>query len=117
MAREPSRVDARNSGDQMTTEKCFKIVLRPPITRMPREITHNDAATRWRRRLIVVRVASVVPNVRVGERNDLARIRRIRHDLLVARQRGIEDDFTNRDSSDRRIPNEFTFEDLTVGQH
>jgi hypothetical protein len=34
----------------------------------------------------------VVADVRVGERDDLARVRGIGEDLLVARHRGVEDD-------------------------
>ena len=55
--------------------------------------------------------------MRVGERDDLPGVGRIGEDLLVARERGVEDDLTRRHTVVRPVPDRNPLERLAVGQH
>jgi hypothetical protein len=64
--------------------------------------------------LLVLGVRAVVPDERVGHRDDLARVRGVGKDLLVAGHRGIEDDLPEYRSAGTVG---LAFEDATVLEH
>jgi hypothetical protein len=45
------------------------------------------------RRLLVVHVRTYIPDVRIGEANNLARVAGVSKNFLVTREAGIENDF------------------------
>ena len=70
-----------------------------PVARAAREVAHDHARAERAAALVVGRVDAVVADVRVGEGDDLPRVRRVGDDLLVARQRGVEHDLAGRDAA------------------
>ena len=56
------------------------------------------------RALVVVGVDAVVADVRIRERDDLARVRRVGDDLLVARHRRVEHDLAGNHAALGRAP-------------
>jgi len=44
-------------------------------------------------RFLVVQVRADIPNVRIGEADDLARVARVSENFLIAGETGVENDF------------------------
>ena len=74
---------------------------RSPVARKfetsARQIADHEARGKRPPRFDVLGVDADVADVRVGERDDLARVRRIGQDLLVAGHRRVEDDLADRE--------------------
>ena len=80
--------DARHAGaDQEVLERARG----PPRRRSGRQVADHHATAPRARRLVVEGGDAVVPDVGVGEGDDLAGVARIGDDLLVARQHRVED--------------------------
>src|SRR5437660_941593 len=108
---------ARAAGDLVARQEAVEIVGCPPARRPAREIADDHAATMRRRRFVVAFVDAVVADVRIGERDDLSGVGRVGEDLLIARERGVEDDLAGRDTFLRREPDRHALERLAVGQY
>jgi len=64
-----------------------------------RQVAHHQSGGVHPGRFLVFRVNPGIADVRVGQRDDLAAVRRVGEDLLVAGHRGVEDHFTGRRSA------------------
>ena len=99
-------VDARRSPatpwlDQEPLERPDGAPVRRPCALSSRTTT---PAHHGRARLVVERRHAVVADVRVGEGDDLAGVARVGEDLLVAAERGVEDELAARDTAAARSP-------------
>ena len=74
MAGEAPGVDAGDPGDPVAGQEVRERLRRPPAARAPGEVAHDDAATERAPALVVVGVHAVVADVRIRERDDLARV-------------------------------------------
>src|SRR4051794_10786569 len=101
----------------MAPQEGLQVVERAPAARPAREVAHDHTPRDGTRALVVAGVAPVVADVRIGERDDLAGVARVGEDLLVARQRGVEHDFTGGDAVVGHVPDELALEHLAVGEH
>ena len=63
-----------------------------PVARLVAHVVHDEAGEVQAVGLHVLLVDAVVAHLRVGERHDLARVGRVRDDLLIAHHRGVEHD-------------------------
>ena len=81
---EAAGVDPGDARDLMAFEVAAQTLGRAPVRRTPRQVTHDHAPAVRRPRFVVVAVDAVVADVRIGEGDDLTRVRRIGDDLLVA---------------------------------
>ena len=79
-------------GDAVPFEIAAQVFGRAPARRPAREIADDHAAAAGSARFVVVAVDAVVADVRIRERDDLPRVRRVGDDLLVADERGVEHD-------------------------
>ena len=86
-------------GTPWRREEVGERLGRAPVARPAGEVAHDDAAAERAPALVVVGVRAVVADVRVGERDDLARVARVGDDLLVAGERGVEHDLAGRDAA------------------
>ena len=68
-------------------------LIRAPIRRDVAELADHEAADVRAGGFIVVGVDAVVPDLRVGHRDDLAAVGGVGDDFLIARHRGVETDF------------------------
>ena len=85
-------VDLADADDPGLDEIAVQLARGAPGGRRQRHLAHDEARDLRARRLDVLAVDAVVPDVRVGHRDDLARVGGIGQDLLVAGQRRVEDD-------------------------
>ena len=77
----------------MLHEVFVQRVVGAPVGHDGGKLADHEAGDVRRPRLDVLRIDAVVPDERIRHGDDLATVARIGQDLLVARQRGIEDDF------------------------
>ncbi len=90
VSREGTRVDARDGRDRVVAQQRGELSR---IGQDGRGRVRDDERTKpWLDRLVVVRQPAVVPDQRVGHDHDLARIRGVGADLLVAGLARIDDE-------------------------
>ena len=117
VARQTARVDAGDARDPLCLQEPVEVVGGPPVRGPAREIADDDPTAMRCVSLGVVAVDPVVADVRVRERDDLARIRRVREDLLVPRERGVEHHFTRGHSVCGPVTDRDALERRPVGQN
>jgi hypothetical protein len=83
----------------------------------PGQVANDHTATERSRRLEVGVVRSVVTDVRVREGDDLTRVGRIGHDLLVPSENRVEDHLTAGDASRWIGTEQLALERAAVGEH
>src|ERR1051326_2971915 len=83
-------VDYRYAG---ALQKFIGFRVRSPIARDVRPLTYREALDIRPLRFAIFGAGAVVPDLRIGENHNLAGIRRIGEDLLVAGEGGVENDF------------------------
>ncbi len=100
---ELSGVDAGDADDVVGREVGAEIGGRAEIGNHARQIADDEPRRERLPRLDVFRVDADVADVRIGERDDLSRIRGIGEDLLISGHRRVEHDLTCRmsDGADR----------------
>ena len=87
-----ARINVGNDGNAVVREESGNFFFRAPIAGQFGKLTHHQTFRVRPRGLTIEQVRPVVPNVRVGKDYDLARIRRVGEDFLVAGKRSIEND-------------------------
>src|SRR5204863_7291034 len=92
LARQPARVDVVDGEHAVGLEIVVQPGGRAEVARDPGKLAGHEPLDPHLARLPVFFVDPVIPDVRVGHRDDLPLVGRIRQDLLLARHRGIEDD-------------------------
>ncbi len=103
-------VDPGDGGDAEPGEVRVEGLGGAPAAGSAGEVADDDPATERAAALGVVGVDAVVPDVRVGERDDLPGVRGVGDDLLVAAQRGVEDDLADRDAAGGGRADQVAFE-------
>ena len=83
-------------GTPWRTRRSSRLPVARQLLWCGREVAHDDARAERAAALVVVGVHAVVADVRVGEGDHLPRVRRVGHDLLVARERGVEHQLARR---------------------
>ena len=106
----------------MAATRCWrkKPFERPdgtPVGRDVGELAHHDALAPRSQRLVIERRDAVVADVRVREADDLTGVTGVGDDLLVARQRGVEDELTAREARLGQVPGGVALEGGAVGEH
>ena len=96
VASEASGVDPRDRRNAEQAQEVVEVTRAAPVARATREVAHDRSPTERARALEVVVVHAVVADVRIRERDHLPRVRRVGEDLLVARERRVEDDLADR---------------------
>ena len=92
VSRESSRVDAHDGRDAVMAQEPLEWSDRTPVGGHVREFAHHHALAPRSQRLVVERRDAVVADVRIGEADDLTGVAGVGDDLLIARERGVEDE-------------------------
>ena len=71
-------------------QKLLGLLLGAPVARNARKFAHNQAFDDGAGRFAIIVIRAVVADLGIGEDHDLAGVRRVREDFLVAGDRGIE---------------------------
>jgi hypothetical protein len=85
-------IDALDGHDALAGQEVGQALLGTPVRRGVTHVAHHEAAGEHRARLRIGAVHTVVADVRHRHGDDLARVRGVGQDLLVAGQRGVEAD-------------------------
>ena len=87
------RIDSRDRHDASALQELAERLVGAPVARARRQIADDEARGIDLRGLEVLRRGAGVADVRTGECDDLAGIGGVGEDLLIAGQRGVENDF------------------------
>ena len=117
VTREAAGVDARDTGHTVPHQPATQIFGCPPAAGAPGQVADDDAPTEGPAALVIGAGHAVVADVRVGERDHLAGVRRVGDDLLVTRKNGVEDDLAGGDAARRLGTDGLTLECRPVGEH
>ncbi len=90
---------------------------RTPVGRDVGEFAHHHALAPRSQRLVVERRDAVVADVRVREADDLTGVTRVGDHLLVARERGVEDELTAGEARLGQVSGGVALEGGAVGEH
>ena len=93
MAHQRARVDLGEHGNLVALEKFLGNLLRAPVGADARELAHDQPFDIRTRGFVVVGVGAVIADFRIGEDYDLAGVRRVGEDFLVAGDGGIKNNF------------------------
>ena len=93
VANECARVDALDGDDVVLTQEVGQRKLAAPVRGHLAHVAHDEPAQCRLLGLAVLAVHTVVADLGVGHRDDLARVARVGDHLEVALQRGVEADF------------------------
>src|ERR1700722_18965347 len=113
MADQRARIQIRNHRDAVPAQKLAGLFARAPITGNARKLTHHQALDIGPRRFIVGGVGAVIPDLRVGQNDDLAGVGWIREDFLIAGNGSNENKFAGSLGGRTKPP---ALEDRTVFQ-
>ena len=111
VARERTSVEIGDSRDAVLLQIGVEASFGAPVGVEPRGFANDEARDLRDRRFTVLGVDAVVADERVGHGDQLARVRRVRQDLLIPRHTGVEDYLTQREI---RRAHEVTVEAATV---
>ena len=89
---EGARVDALDAHDAVLTEVLIQGLPAPPVAGIGAGFLDDEAGQPRLFGLVILGVDPVVADVRVRHRDHLSPVRGIREDLLIAGERGVEDD-------------------------
>src|SRR5438874_11585758 len=87
-----SRVDFRQHWNLELFEIFFRDLLRAPVGADSRELANDQTFNIGPRGLVVFRIGAVISDLRIGENNNLAAVRRIGENFLVAGDGSIKND-------------------------
>ena len=104
VAGEAAGVDSGDAGRSVALEEDVEVLGAAPVASPAGQVADDDAAAEGVAALAVVRGHAVVADVGVGERDDLARVRGVGDDLLVAGEDGVEDDLAGGDAASPARP-------------
>ena len=112
-ARQLACIDIGDGDDAMPAQVGIEWLLRAPVAGQARQIANDQSSGVNLRRLLIDSVAAGVADVRIGERDDLTRVRRVGQDFLVAGDRRVEHHLanglslrTNRNTAEQRAISE-----------
>src|SRR5439155_1156463 len=87
-----SRVDFRQHWNLELFEIFFRDLLRAPVGADSRELANDQTFNIGPRGFVVFRIGAVISDFRIGENNNLAAVRRIGENFLVAGDGSIKND-------------------------
>ena len=87
-----ARIQLGDYRDAVLAQKLAGFLVGAPVAGNTGELTHHQALDVRARGFVVRGVSPVIPNLGIGQDNDLPGIGRIGEDFLVAGDGGIEDD-------------------------
>ena len=90
MADQAAGVDFGDHGDAAVGEERLRGFVGAPVARKRGEFAHDQTFDMRLRGFVIAFVGAVVADLRIGEDDDLAGIRGIGEDFLIARDGGIE---------------------------
>ena len=93
MADQRARVDVPNHWNTVLREIKLCALPRPPIGSPGRKFANDQRFNIGAGRFFVGKVGTDIPNVRIGQADDLAGITGIGKNFLIASERGIKNDF------------------------
>ena len=93
MERERTRIHILDSDDIALCKEVRQALDALPVARRIAHVMHDEATQMKLPRLHILLVDAVVADLRVRQRDNLASIARIAHDLLIAHHRGVEHHF------------------------
>ncbi len=93
MADQCSRIDAGDHRDAVTGQKFLGGLVGAPVARKRREFADDQSFDERLHRFVIEIVGAIVANLGIGEDDNLAGIRRIGENLLVAGEAGVENNF------------------------
>src|SRR6266550_2384714 len=88
-----TRVDIRKNRNLELFQIFFHYLLRAPIRADFGKLAHDQSLDIGPHGFVVFRIGAVVPDFRIGENYNLATIRRVSENFLVASDGSIENDF------------------------
>ena len=94
MADERAGVEVVDHGDAGVREEGVGLGVRPPIAREAGEFADHESLDVGMGGLVIAGGGAVIPDLGVGEDDDLAGIGGVGENFLVAGEGGIEDDFS-----------------------
>ena len=115
-AGEATGVDATDTADAVVGQHRVQRRSGPVVAVPSGQVADDDSTAERTARLEVAGVHPVVADVRVGEGDDLAGVRRIGDHLLIARQDGVEHHLTAGHPTGWFGAEEFAFEDASIGE-
>ena len=89
------RVDPLDPHDAVLTQILVQGQPAPPAARVRARFFYDEAGQPRASGLDIFRVDPVVADVRIGHRDHLAAVRRVRQDLLIPRHGGVEHHFAD----------------------
>ena len=92
---EGARVDVGNDGNSVGDEIVVERFRRAPVAGNRRHPPNDKGFEKRLSGFDVFGIDAGIADQRVGHRDDLTGVGRIRQDLLIARHRGVEDDFAD----------------------
>ena len=101
-ARQLARVDVRDADDVRECEVRRQVARGAEVRHRSRQVADHQARRVHALRFGILAIHADVADVRIGQRDDLALVRRIGEDLLVAGHRGVEHDFADGACRSRR---------------
>ncbi|CAB4834015.1 unannotated protein [freshwater metagenome] len=117
VAGEAARVDPGDARNAESLEERREILVAAPVAAAPGKLAHDDAAAEGTTAFVVERHRSVVADVRIRERDDLARVGRVGDHLLIARQDRVEHDLAGCGAAGRLGPDCLALEHFAIGQN
>ena len=96
---EPAGVDPGNGDNVLGAKKSVESLIHTEVGRQKRQIADHEAGGMHAGRFDVLAVDTSVTDMRIGQRDDLARVTRVSQDFLITRHRGIEHHFADRSAN------------------
>jgi hypothetical protein len=93
MAHQRARVQIRNDGHAARVQEFAGHRIGAPVAGQGRELSDHQPFDVRAQAFVIVAAGPIVADLRVGQDDDLAGVRRICEYFLIAGERGIEDDF------------------------
>ena len=97
-------------------QEGVEMLFGPPVRVSASELAHDHAPGKRPRGFVIGRRSPIVPDVGIGEGDDLAGIARIGQHLLVADEGGVEDDLARGDAGWWHRTEVLAFKYRAVGQ-
>src|SRR5580698_103277 len=94
MADQRSGVDSGDYRDAIAGQKLLSRFVGTPVARQRREFADDQALNEWLHGFIIGIVGAVVADLRIGQDDNLAGVRRIGENFLIAGEGGIENNFS-----------------------
>ena len=93
MANQRARIEPGDDGDAVPRQERAGLGIRTPVAGDGREFANHQAFDVRPRGFVIALAGSVVADLGIGEDDDLAGVRRVGEDFLIAGEGGVENHF------------------------